>query len=116
MMDEIHIKPYLDFRGGNIVGSSFNAKDAATSAYVFMIRSNSDEGVRILAVKTITADVLYFILKKTVIGLENIGFFMVCVVSGNDSLNRKATCYFSNLTKLSIVYSHPVKTDRPLFM
>jgi hypothetical protein len=35
MMDEIHIKPYFDYKGGNIVGSAHNSVVAATTAHVF---------------------------------------------------------------------------------
>lgn len=39
MVDEIHIKPYFDYKGGNIVGAAYNCGEAATSAFVFMINS-----------------------------------------------------------------------------
>jgi hypothetical protein len=39
MLDEIHLKPYLDYKGGNIVGSAFNSTNIATSAHVFMVNS-----------------------------------------------------------------------------
>ncbi|XP_063244715.1 uncharacterized protein LOC134545879 [Bacillus rossius redtenbacheri] len=41
MVDEIHIKQFLDYKGGNIVGSSFNSENAASSAHVFMVQSVS---------------------------------------------------------------------------
>ena len=37
LVDEIHLKPYFDYKGGNIVGLSDNSNEAATSAFVFMV-------------------------------------------------------------------------------
>ena len=36
-VDEIHLKPYFDYKGGNIVGLSGNSNEAATSAFVFIL-------------------------------------------------------------------------------
>nr|XP_054927547.1 uncharacterized protein LOC129385210 [Dermacentor andersoni] len=39
MIDEIHIKPYFDYKGGTIVGSSVHSTEPATTAHVFMVQS-----------------------------------------------------------------------------
>lgn len=39
LMDEIHLKSFFDYKGGNIVGGSYNNEKAAKTAYVFIIRS-----------------------------------------------------------------------------
>jgi hypothetical protein len=39
LMDEIHVQPYLDYKGGNIVGKASNSNSLANTAYVFMISS-----------------------------------------------------------------------------
>jgi hypothetical protein len=54
LMDEIHIQPYMDFKGGNIVGNSFNNSSLATAAYTFMIfsiTSNFKEVIHIQVVQ-----------------------------------------------------------------
>ena len=38
LCDEIHLKLYFDYKGGNIIGL-FNSNEAATSASVFMLSS-----------------------------------------------------------------------------
>ena len=38
-VDEIHLKPYFDNKGGNIIGLSDNGNEAAKSAFVFMSSS-----------------------------------------------------------------------------
>ena len=39
LVDEIHLKPYIDDYGGNIVGLIDNSNEAATSAFDFMLIS-----------------------------------------------------------------------------
>ncbi|CAN7985173.1 unnamed protein product, partial [Ixodes pacificus] len=39
MVDEIHIKPYFEYKGGNITGAALNSNEAANCALVFMVRS-----------------------------------------------------------------------------
>ena len=39
MIDEIHLTPYFDYKGGSIVGSAFNSNETATSAYASMLNS-----------------------------------------------------------------------------
>ena len=39
LVDEIHLKSYFYFKGGNIVGLSDNINEAATSAFAFMLSS-----------------------------------------------------------------------------
>lgn len=118
MMDEIHLKAYMDFKGGNIVGSAYNSKDLATSAHVFMIsslKSNFKEVVHILPVKTPNAESLHAVLKKVIIGLEEIGFEVLVVATDNNAINRKAMSLFSAENELRIMYQHPKDMSRPLF-
>ena len=39
LVDEIHLKPYIDYKDDNIVDLSGNSNEAATSAFVFMLSS-----------------------------------------------------------------------------
>ena len=39
LVAEIHLKPYLDYKGSNIVGLSGNSNEAATSALGFVLSS-----------------------------------------------------------------------------
>lgn len=118
MIDEIHIKPYMDFSGGKILGSAHNSESTATSAHVFMVqslRSNFKEVVHILPIHTIKAEYLFNFIKRVIIGLHNIGFSVICVVSDNNAINRKAMSFFSSPPKLSIAYPHPCNSSSPLF-
>lgn len=48
-------------------------------------------------------------------GLHSIGFKIVCVVSDNNSSNRKCMTYFSTPPQKSVVYPHPSDPCSPLF-
>ena len=39
LIDEIHLKPYFDYKGGNVVGLANNTNKVATSAFAFMLSS-----------------------------------------------------------------------------
>nr|CAH7731460.1 unnamed protein product [Callosobruchus chinensis] len=118
LMDEIHIQPYLDFKGGNIVGTAFDGKSLATSAYTFMISSVTSklkEVVHIYPTSTIESNTLFICIKTVIVKLEEIGYKVFCVISDNNALNGKAMNNFSPKKELSIVYPHPCDNRRPLF-
>ena len=68
LVDEIHLKQYLDCKGGNIAGSSYNSvNNAANYAFAFVISSifsNSKDVVHLLPICKMTADELYIIIKN----------------------------------------------------
>lgn len=118
MVDEIHIKQYLDYKGGSIVGKSALNDNAAGSAFVFMllgICSSFKDVVHILPAQNVDAQGLHMYIKNVIIGLEKIGYFIVCVTTDNNSINGKAMSFFANPPRLSIVYVHPYDAKRPLF-
>ena len=39
LIDEIHLKPYFDYIGCNVVGLANNTDEVATSAFAFMLSS-----------------------------------------------------------------------------
>ncbi|GBN43079.1 hypothetical protein AVEN_259969-1 [Araneus ventricosus] len=118
-IDEMHIKPYFDYKGGSISGLCFNSENAATSVMTFMISSilsSYKDVVHILPISKITADALHTLIKQIVVGFESIGFEVICVITDNNSINHKAMSRFvSPSHSYSIVYSHPVDDKRPLF-
>lgn len=118
LVDEIHLKPFFDYTGGSILGVSFYGENFASSAHVFMVSSLFSpyrDVVHIVPVKTLTADVLHSLIKKTIIGLEHIGFSVLCVSTDNNSINKKAMSLFACPSQVSIVYPHPVTPGKPLF-
>lgn len=53
MIDEIHVKDFLDYKGGNVAGSAYDNVECATSAHTFMLQSlfSKFKDVYILPVK-----------------------------------------------------------------
>ena len=39
LVNEIHLAPFFDYKGGNLVGAAYDSTKAATSAFVFTITS-----------------------------------------------------------------------------
>ncbi|KAH8028420.1 hypothetical protein HPB51_016533 [Rhipicephalus microplus] len=118
MVDEIHIKPYFDYKGGNITGAAFNSVEAANCALIFMVRSLTckfKEVAHIVPVHRLDAEFLHKMLKNVICGLEKIGYRVVCVVSDNSSVNRKAMSHFESTFFNRIVYQHLSDPARPLF-
>ena len=71
--DEIHLKLYFDYKGGNIVGLSDNNNEAATSAFVFMLSSvfsQYKDIVHVMPTKCLKAESLFDIIKHVIIGLS----------------------------------------------
>ncbi|KAK8756868.1 hypothetical protein V5799_000430 [Amblyomma americanum] len=118
MLDEIHIKPYFDYKGGSIVGSSANSQEAATTAHVFMVQSllsaNKDV-IHILPVSKMNSEILHEYCKKIILEVESMGLKVIAVVTDNNSLNRKMMSLFSRNHEVNIVYPHPADKSRPLF-
>lgn len=117
-MDEIHLKPMLDYKGGNIVGAASNSDTLATGAYTFMVGSllsSFEEVAHILPINNITGEQLHAVLKRVLVGLEEIGFKVLCVLSDNHSVNRKAVAIFSPSRLLTFKYPHPADPNRQLF-
>ncbi|KAH9376443.1 hypothetical protein HPB48_014710 [Haemaphysalis longicornis] len=117
VMDEIHLQPYIDYKGGGLVGMAANSQNAAKTAYVFMIQSllsSNKDVVHILPVAQIDAKQLHQFLRQLINGLEATGFQVIAVVSDN-SINGKAMSFFSEPPKVDTVYRHPSDQARPLF-
>ena len=77
--------------------------------------SKYKDAVHVLPSCKMSASVLFDLIKRIVLGLENIGFRIICVLSDNNAINRKAMSFFTSPSEFSIVYPHPCDNSRPLF-
>ena len=112
LLDEIHLKPYIDYKGGNIAGLSDNSNGAATSAFAFMLSSvfaQYKDVVHIMPTKYLKAENLFDIVKRIIIGLEEKGFQVLSIITDNNAINKKkeAISFFYSPPKPSIVYPIP---------
>ena len=97
LIDEIHLKPYFDYKGGNVVGLANNINEVATSAFAFMLScvlSNYKDVIHIMPTKCFKAENLLNIIKRLIIGLEEIGFKVLCAIMDNNAINKKLCLYF----------------------
>ena len=93
LFDEIHLKLYFDHKGGNIVGLSDNSNEAATGAFVSMLNSvfsQYKDVVHIMQTKCLKAESLFDIIKRIIIGLEEIGFQVLSIITDNNAINKKS--------------------------
>ena len=93
LVDEIHLKPYLDYNDGNIISLSDNSNEAATSAFVFMLSSvfsQYKDVVQVMPTKCLKAGSLFNIIKRIIIGLEEIGFQVLSIITDNNAINKKS--------------------------
>ncbi|XP_037277448.2 uncharacterized protein LOC119170405 [Rhipicephalus microplus] len=107
MMDEIHLQPYFDYKGGTIVGAASNSPNAAKTAHVFMMQSllsSQKNVVHILPVERINAEELHTLLRSIITQLENVGLRIIAVITDNNSINRKTMSLFGAPCKLQSVY------------
>ena len=58
--------------------------------------------------KCLKAENLFDIVKRIIIGLEEIGFQVLSIITDDKAINKKAISFFCSTSKLSIVYPHPV--------
>ena len=76
----------------NIVGLSDNSNEAATSAFVFMLSrvfSQKKDVVHVMPTKCLKAEGLFDIIKRIIIGLEEIGVQVLSIITDNNVINKK---------------------------
>ena len=98
LVDEIHLKPYIDYKGGNIVGLSDNNNEAATNAFAYILSSvfsQYKDVVHVMPTKCLKTENLFDIVKHMIIGLKEIGFQVLSIITDNNAINKKATYFFS---------------------
>ncbi|KAG0414381.1 hypothetical protein HPB47_008448, partial [Ixodes persulcatus] len=118
MVDEIHIKPFLDYKGGSTTDVAPNSTEVASSVLVFTVQSLTcqfKEVAHIVPMQRADAQFLHKLLIDLICGLENIGYRVACVVSDGSSVNREAMSHFTSPPNEGIVYPHPSDPARPLF-
>ncbi|XP_040073973.1 uncharacterized protein LOC115329107 [Ixodes scapularis] len=118
MVDEVHIKPFLDYKGSSTTDVALNSPEVASSVLVFTVQSLTcqfKEVVHIIPVQRADTQFLHKLLIDLICGLEKIGYRVACVVSDGSSVNKEAMSHFTSPPTEGIVYPHPCDPARPLF-
>lgn len=111
MLDEIHLKHQLSYKGGKLEGAAVNCSLAeANTAQVFMILSllsKNKDVVAIVPVRNLTGQLLHELCRKMLLMLHNVGFTVVCLFSDNNRVNRSAfTMMGGGILQVSIQHPH----------
>lgn len=117
LVDEIHIEPYFEYKGGT-TGATLNSAEAANSVLVFTVQSLTcqfKEVAHMVPVQKASTQYLHKLLRDVIRGLEKSGYRVACIVSGDTSVNRKAVSHFTSPPTSGFVYPHPSDPARPLF-
>lgn len=117
LLDEIHVKKSLTYKGGRLYGASINSCKPATTIQAFMISSLLSKTKHIAALYPVcnqTADTLLDLTLKVLTFLHDIGYKVVSLISDNNRINRNM---FERLCGGSLVSSipHPCDSSMPLF-
>ncbi|KAH9372836.1 hypothetical protein HPB48_022776 [Haemaphysalis longicornis] len=84
-VDEICLKAYFEYKGGDGTGVALNASGVANSVFVFTVQSFTCQFKESFCTK---------VLRDIICGLEKIGYRVVCVVTDSSSVNREAMSHF----------------------
>ncbi|XP_042147955.1 uncharacterized protein LOC115329104 [Ixodes scapularis] len=118
MVDEIHIGPFFDYKGGSTTDVAPNSTEVAGSVLVFTVQSLTcqfKEVAHVVPMQRADAQFLHKLLSDVICGLEKIGYRVACVVSDGSSVNKEAMSHFTSPPTEGIVYPHPSDPARPLF-
>ncbi|XP_077558528.1 uncharacterized protein LOC144174001 isoform X2 [Haemaphysalis longicornis] len=117
MVDELDIEDYFESKVNNNAGS-MTPPEIPNSAFVFTVQSLTGqfkEVAYIVPAFRADAKFVHKLLKDVICGLEKIGYSVLCVVTDNDPVRRKAMSYFSSPPTDHVVYPHPSDSARSLF-
>lgn len=129
-VDEINIKPFFDCQEKNNDEVGLASSEAASSAFVFMVESlacSFKEVAHVSPVHRVNGESLHRLMRSVICGLEDIGYRVVCVVTSNSPVNRKAMLSFKSSKTMAsdlapqktptndFVFPHPCDSQRPLF-
>ena len=92
LVDKIHQKPFIDYKGGNIVDLFDDCNESGTSDFAFMLSSifsQYKDVVHVMPTKWLKTENLFDIVKHMIIGLEEIGFPVLTIITDNNAINKK---------------------------
>ena len=120
LLDEIYVEPKTTYmyKGGSLTGMASNIpSEQASTVQTFMLCSllsaNKDVAAMV-PVKNLTTDYLKGCTVDIITMLENAGYYVFCLISDNNRVNRNM---FADLCggSLSSYVQHPCAADRKLF-
>lgn len=119
MLDEIHVNRRSSYKGGRIVGMASNAVGSeASTVQAFMmcsLLSSNKDVAAMVPVTNLTATYLVDITKRVIDLLESAGYYVFCIISDNNRVNRNMFSLLCNGV-LQPCIKHPLNPERKLFL
>jgi len=120
MLDEIHVKSKLSFRGGKLIGQATNLEeDQANSIQCFMvssIRSDHKLVVGMFPVKKMDSEFLFGVTKIVIENLCRAGYDVVSVISDNNRINRKMFSMLTEGTESTYFITNPINPEKNIYL
>ena len=118
LLDEIYVESKATYKGGCVAAKASNSPlEEATTVQIFMLcslLSKNKDVAAIVPVKNLTSLYLKEFTMKVIKMLENAGYFVFCLISDNNRVNRNMFSDICGGTLASYV-QHPCSSDRKLF-
>lgn len=122
LLDEVYVKPELTYKSGKLEGVALKDDSSeirlATTVQSFMISSivkKSKDVVGLFPCKDLTAEQLQKLTLEVLKMLTDIGYRVLCLISDNNSVNRKMYGILCN-GSISSSFKNPFDTTQNVFL
>lgn len=119
-MDEIYISPQLNFKGGRLIGSSFDQSNAlAKTAQVFSIASafsNYKDVVAILPLYKNNGELLHRAVSEIIKSLHELDLYVLSIISDDNAINKSMFGKFKKHIFGFGSVCNPANSIQPLFL
>ena len=116
MLDKIHVRPKSTYKGGNLKGMAVNNTNVeARTVQTFTFRSllfSNKEVAAMMPIKNLGAQFLKQCTMKVIEMLENMGYYVLCLISDNNRINRNM---FTKICTGNLrPFFYPINAERKL--
>lgn len=120
LIDEIHVKPRLGYRGEKLIGQASNDPDnLANSIQCFMlssIMSDTKIVVGMLPVKNMDSEFLLNSTKSIIENCSKAGFEIISIISDNNRINRKMFTMLTLGSESKLFITNPIDQEKQIFL
>lgn len=120
LLDEIHVKPCLQYQGAVVFGEAANNSGSVATSMLAAMLSCSFGGpkhcIRLIPVCKLTAEYVVTVIRECCELVEKSGGKIIAVISDNYRVNRSAYSILSARSTSPWCTQSPVCPNRPLFL
>ena len=118
-LDEIYVKPKLQYTADRIVGNAEKKEQAASRIQCFMISSITSKNKDVISltpVQNMSSVELSRLMLQVITNVTNAGFRIVSIISDNNVVNRMSFMLISGSDTLRPYIMNPVKPSQKIFI